>query len=169
MSSMGSFDEVRFVSFEIYWYLHSIDLIHSGWLAVRHTFDFDELEKIDREKRGVGTGFSSLRGTPFSNWIGFALHPVVLIVTLELHLKGIETSAFGDWGQMMPLTMLILGVGHWFYLNLTQLAKYMEGHASVSDSKPMIAVDVSRFIKMGFEASEVGQANYDLLTEKRSD
>lgn len=120
ISSMGHPSEMPLVSFKAYWYLHAIYPLHSGWLALRHSFQFDELEKIDRVKpcscagmpTDLRTGFSLLRGTPFSDWLSFILHPILLIVTLESHMKGVETSTWGDWGQMMPLSMLILGVGH---------------------------------------------------------
>jgi hypothetical protein len=165
------------MSFKIYWYHHVLDFVHSGWLALRHTFQFDRLEKIDREERRghtgnpreLETGFNSLRGTPFSNWIGFALHPILLIVTLESHMKGIETAAWGDWGQMMPLTMLVLGVGHWFYLNLTQLRAYIKDRTPGSDDKLMIPLDSSRLIPMGCGPSETGEVVHKLLTAKRSD
>lgn len=173
-SSLG--DATPFMSFKIYWYFHALDLVHSGWLALRHTFQFDLLEKIDREQRGhtgnsveIETGFNSLRGTPFSNWLGFALHPVLLIVTLESHMKGIKTAAWGDWGQMMPLTMLVLGVGHWFYLNLTQLRAYFKDRTLGLDDKLMIPIDSSRLIAMGFGPSETGEVVHRLLTAKRYD
>jgi len=153
--------------FQVYWYLHAIDLLHSGWLALRHTFQFDKLDKIDREEQRTTnsvTGFNSPRGTPFSNWIGCCLHPILLIATLETHLKGIETSAWRDWGQMMPLIMLILGVGHWLYLNLTQLYKYTKDSTSVADSKLIIPLDSSRLIAMGADPYEVGDVIYALLT-----
>lgn len=117
------------MSFKIYWYLHTLDFVQSSWLALRHAFQFDRLDKLDREQRRgdtgnsteVETGFGSLRGTPFSNWLGSCLNPVLLIATLEAHMQGIKTAAWGDWGQMMPLEILVLRVGHWFYLNIKQL------------------------------------------------
>lgn len=174
-SSLG--DATPFMSFKIYWYLHALDYVHSGWLALRHTFQFDQLEKIDREQRrsyagnsmDLETGFNSLRGTPFSNWLGFCLHPVLLIVTLETHMKNTETAAWGDWGQMMPLTMLVLGVGHWFYLNFTQLRAHIKDRTLGSDDKLMIPLDSSRLIAMGFGPSETGEVVHKLLTAKRSD
>jgi hypothetical protein len=174
----SSFGGARpFPSFKIYWYIHALDFVHSGWLALCHTFQFDQLDKIDREQRRshtgstmeLETGFNSLRGTPFSNWIGFALHPILLIVTLETHMKSIETAAWGDWGQMMPLTMLVLGVGHWFYLNLTQLWAYIKIRTPGSDDKLWIPLDSSRMIAMGFGPSETGEVVHRLLTAKRSD
>lgn len=166
-----------FISFKIYWYLHALDFVHSGWLALRHTVQFDQLEKIDREQRRghisnsakPETGFNSLRGTPFSNRLGFALQPVLLIVTLESHMKGTETAAWGDWGQMMPLTMLVLGVGHWFYLNLTQLYAHTKDRTSGPDDQLVIPMDTSRLIAMGFGPSDTGEVVHRLLTAKRYD
>jgi hypothetical protein len=94
------------------------------------------------------------------------LHPILLIATLETHLNGIETSAWGDWGQMTPLTMLILGVGHWLYLNLTQLYNYTKNGTSVADAKLIIPLDSSRLIAMGADPYEVGVVVYELLTEE---
>jgi len=164
------------LGFKVYWYMHALDLIHSTWLATCHTFQLDRLEKIDREQRGsytgnsmaTETGFGSLRGTPFSNWLSFILHPILLIVVLENHIKGIETSAWGDWGQVMPLTMLVLGVGHWFYLNLTQLYRYTQSRTQVPDDTLVIPLDASRMIAMGAGPSETGEVVYKLLTATRS-
>jgi hypothetical protein len=174
LSSLGGAGPL--ISFKIYWYLHALDFVHASWVALRHTFQFDELEKIDREERrghtgnstDLGTGFASLRGTPFSNWNGFAFHPLLLIVTLESHMKGVKTAAWGDWGQMMPLTMLVLGVGHWFYLNLTQCWAYNKDSTPSLGGKRMILLDSSRLIVMGFTPSETGELVHRLLTAKRS-
>jgi hypothetical protein len=177
MSNMGAHQTLPLMSFKVYWYLHGIDFLHSGWLALHHTFQFDELEKIDRQQRydrssasrGLETGFNSLRATPFGNWLGFTLHPILLIVTLELHMKGIETSTWGDWGQMMPLTMLVLGGGHWLYLNLKQLYEYINDHSSITENSLIIPLDSSRLIAMGLEPYNVGAWGdvHELLIAKR--
>jgi hypothetical protein len=173
MSSMG--DGWPIIRFQTYWYFHAIDLVHSGWLALRHTVQFDKLEKIDRKQQRSGRstdapmGFESLRGKPFSNWLGFCLHPILLIVTLETHLNGIDTPAWGDWGQMMPLTMLILGVGHWFYVNLTQLDKYIKARAQPAHAELIIPLDTPRMIAMGYKPSTIGEVVHQLFTADRSD
>lgn len=45
-------------------------------------------------------------------------------------MQGIKTTAWGDWGQMMPLEMLVLRVGHWSYLNIKQLYTYTKDRTS---------------------------------------
>jgi hypothetical protein len=83
-------------------------------------------------------------------------------------MKGIETSTWGDWGQMMPLTMLVLGGGHWLYLNLNQLYEYINDDSPATESKLFIPWDASRNIAMGAGPSETGEVIYRLLTAKRS-
>ena len=83
-------------------------------------------------------------------------------------MKGIETSTWGDWGQMMPLTMLVLGGGHWLYLNLKQLYEYINDDSPATESKLFIPWDASRNIAMGAGPSETGEVIYRLLTAKRS-
>jgi hypothetical protein len=193
------------LGFRVYWYLHAADFIHAGWLAVRHTKQFDALEKIDRRKHidlagtlanSYDTGFSRLRGTVFSNWYAFAAYPVLLTLTLEKHMRGIETSVWGDWGQMMPLMTLVFGVSHWFYVNGGQLRDYARDQTSTSDSGNCVNVlwtqcresmrdlgnsashldrgeilpyDIMRRIAMGATPSEIGEENYKLLTAKKLD
>ena len=177
MSRMSASEiDLPLMSFKVYWYIHAVDLIYSGWLALRHTVHFDELEKIDRAQRrgpygvfaGPETGFDSLRATPFSNWLVFTFHPIALIVALEFHMKNVETSTWGDWGQMMPLTMLVLGGGHWLYLNLKQLYEYINDDSPATESKLFIPWDASRNIAMGAGPSETGEVIHRLLTAKRS-
>jgi hypothetical protein len=166
------------LSFKVYWYLHASDFIHAGWLAVRHTKQFDTLEKIDRETRAAvagasinthDTGFSRLRGTVFSNWCSFASYPVLLTLTLENHMRGIETSVWGDWGQMMPLMTLVFGVSHWFYVNGQQLYKHIFSHTSPADNAKIFPYDITRRIAMGATPAEIGEENYKLLTAEKLD
>lgn len=168
------------LSFTVCWYLYGIDLVHPGWLALRHTFQFDELEKIDRAKQcsctrvesDRETGFGSLLGTPFNNWIGFSLRPILLIVALETHpkkLQGAEMPAWGNWGQMMPLTMFVLGVGPWLYLNVSQFYDHTRRRTGVLADSRTIPLDTSRLIAMGVESIEMDEGFYELLTAKESD
>jgi hypothetical protein len=171
-------EEYFIPGFKMYWYLHASDFIHAGWLAVRHTKQFDTLEKIDRETRAAvagasinthDTGFSRLRGTVFSNWCSFAIYPVLMTLTLENHMRGIEVSVWSDWGQMMPLMTLVLGVSHWMYVNGQQLYKYTSSHTSAADNGKIFPYDISRRIATGATPSDVGEENYKLLTAGKLD
>jgi hypothetical protein len=178
MTPWGTTDDksMVYLSFKVYWYLHAVDFIHAGWLAVRHTKTIDALEKIDRKKdtdlastfaNSYDTGFSRLRGTVLSNWCMSVIYPVMLTLTLESHMRGIETSVWGDWGQMMPLMTLVFGVSHWLYVNGQQLYKYTFSHTSASDNGKIFPYDITRRIAMGATPSDVGEENYKLLTAEK--
>jgi hypothetical protein len=166
-------------SFKVYWYLHAFDFIHAGWLAMCHTKQFDALEKIDRGKHidlivgahvnSYDTGFSRLRGTVFSNWISFALYPVILALTLENRMRCIEVSTWGEWGQMMPLLSLVCGVSHWIFVNWKQLHHYLHDvdYRSGLDNRKIFPYDITRRIAMGATPSDIGEENYKLLTAEK--
>lgn len=70
---------------------------------------------------------------------------------------------------MMPLEMLVLRVGHWFYLNIKQLYTYTKDRTSRPNDKLVISLDSSRLTAMGAGPSRIGEGVYKLLTAKGSD
>lgn len=120
------------LTFRVYWIIHSYDLIQSSVLAACHTKRFDELEKLDREPPDLTVCqdkteivYSRLPSTAFSNWAGFVLYPIMLIVAVEGHLSGnrVDVGEFYEWGQSFAIITCACGVLHWLYVSIP-LLKY---------------------------------------------
>jgi len=166
--------------FRAYWITHSYDLIQSSALALCHTERFDELEKVDRKQQNAmegrdenRTGYSRLPSTAFSNWIGFVLHPIFLMVVVERHLSKNEVNVgdFGEWGQSFTITTCTCAIVHWVYVNLPLLKHpfiCLWRGSWIPRKGSILPTNIMRLIAIGAHPPLVGEENYDLLTLGRS-
>jgi len=165
--------------FRVYWISHAYDLIQSSALALCHTKRFDELEKIDRKHQDSNpaqddnqTGYSRLPSTAFSNWRGFVLYPVFLVMAVENHLSWneINVGSFREWGQSFTIITCTCAIVHWVYVNLPLLkhpfTRIWQG-SWVPLEDPILPTNIMRFIAIGAPPQSVGEENYKLLTADR--
>jgi hypothetical protein len=147
--------------FLTYWISHAYDTVQSLVLALLHTTMFDSLEKVDRKhQRDLETDpahhhdddhstlYGRLPGTAFSNWQGFVLYPLLLIMTIEGHISrnAIPTPSSRDWGQTFAITACVCGVSHWLYVQRKNWRHYLLPHRSSSEN-PMRPVNEMRYFK----------------------
>jgi hypothetical protein len=174
--------------FRTYWISHSYDLIQSGVLALFHTKRFDELEKEHRQETSTDDqsqtstddqsqtstddqshfGYGRLPSTAFSNWRGFVLYPIHLVVAVEHHLSKNEINVgdFREWGQSFTLITCACATLHWVYVNspLLKHALICLRHGSwIPHRGPVLPTNTMRFLAIGERASLGDEYYYDLL------
>lgn len=170
----------KYFPFRAFWISHSYDLIQSSVLAICHTERFDKLEKINRKQQDTvddqdrnRTGYSRLPSTAFSNWVGFALHPIFLIIFVERHLSRnkVDVGGIREWGQSFTIIACTCALVHWVYVNLPLLKlpfTCLWRSSWISHRGPVLPTNVMRLIAIGAPSSLIGEENYDLLSLRTS-
>jgi hypothetical protein len=171
--------ELRF-TFLAYWITHIYDTVQSTMLAMQHMTLFDSLEKIDREHQNSGATdhsqevpplYSRLPSTVFSNWQGFVLYPLLVIMAIEGHINrnSVLTPSSREWGQTFAIMACVCGLSHWLFVqrkNLKALVEHyrdnsVRGHSSVSLKRP---VNEMRFFmtvaEVEYVPTKIGEAAY---------
>lgn len=163
----------------LYWLTRTYDTVQSAGLALLHTRKYDRLERIHRQRetsrrRFEATGWSILPSTAFSNWRGFLLYPVLLVVAIRKHFTGAGFAApdWREWGQSAALIICACGVGHWLWTlsrTLRDLADdWSTGELSWRYSR-MVPVNASRLLLMGEEPRGVSAGDCRLLVRETED
>lgn len=163
----------------VYWFARAYDMVQSAGLALLHIRKFDQLERLHRERQSVdrrreATGWDIIPCTAFSNWRGFVLYPIQLVLAIRNHFAGTGISAPGwrEWGQSAALIICAFGVGHWLWtLNRTLRGltdDWTMGELS-RKYRRLVPVDGSRVLLMGGEPWGVSAGDCRLLNGETID